>query len=257
MAVPRGIPLDFRRLETSKKHLEIDWNYPVYAPDLEEQAVEEGRTTSGRARVALPRERAIYEVRSDSRKPLLVVRECGFCKGTDDALLSRRLNNEKTLLLTKWFHCVKLPNHVLEAEHPFRNLFEGEKPPHLFLCRWDGSGVVTMDGQQTQSDLWDAMEELIGLEYEEDVGKAVKGLLRCLDAYDSIDSRETEIRQRLEATLDEDGPRSPKVRKLQAKLERLAKEREEVAEREAELLDLGLRDLPEGALVEEILKKDG
>lgn len=173
---------------------------------------------------------------------MLVVRECGFCKGTDDALLSRRLDNERTLLLTKWFHCVKLPNHVLEADHPFRNLFEGEHPPHLFVCRADGSGVVSMDGQQSQSDLWRAMEELIGLEYEESVKTSVKGLLRCLDGYDSIDSREREIRQRLEATLDEDGPDSPKVRKLQKKLEKLAAERAEIAEREVELLDLGLRE---------------
>lgn len=239
------MPIDFRRLETSKDRLEIDWNYPVYAPDLDQAPVEEGRTTTGRARAALPRERALLEIRSETRKPLLVVRECGFCKGTEEALLSRRLNNEKTLLLTKWFHCVKLPNHVLDEDHPFRNLFEQEHPPHLFLCRHDGTDPVAMDGQQTQSELWDAMLELIETEYEGDAAKAVKGLLRVLDGYDAIDARLVELQDRLETTLDEDGPRSTKAKKLKRQVDELVAEREKLAEREAELLDLGLRPLEE------------
>lgn len=239
------MPIDFRRLETSKDRLEIDWNYPVYAPDRDRAPVEEGRTTTGRARAALPRERALLEIRSETRKPLLVVRECGFCKGTEEALLSRRLNNEKTLLLTKWFHCVKLPNHVLDADHPFRNLFEQEHPPHLFLCRHDGSDPVAMDGQQTQSELWDAMLALIETNYEGDAAKAVKGLLRVLDGYDAIDARLVELQDRLETTLDEDGPRSTKAKKLKRQVDELVAEREKLAEREAELLDLGLRPLEE------------
>jgi hypothetical protein len=237
------MPIDFRRGETSKKRLEIEWNFPVFAPDLE-QTPADGRTSAGRARAALPRERALLEIRTASRRPLLVVRECGFCEGTDEALLSRRLNNEKTLLLAKWFHCVKLPNHVLDADHPFRNLFPGEHPPHLFLCRWDGSEVVAMDGQQTQSALWQTMQDLIERDHEEDAAKAVKGLLRCLDAYDSIDAREGEVRRQLEETLDEDGPRAPKLRKLQRKLDALAEERAEVEAAEAGWLDLGLLPLP-------------
>ena len=239
------MPIDFRRLETSKDRLEIDWSYPVYAPDLGQEKVEEGRTTTGRARAALPRERAMLEIRSGTRKPMLVVRECGFCKGTEEALLSRRLNNEKTLLLTKWFHCVKLPNHVLDEDHPFRNLFEGDHPPHLFLCRHDGSGAVAMDGQQTQSELWDAMLSLIEADYEGDAAKAVKGLLRVLDGYDAIDARLVELQDRLETALDEDGPRSTKAKKLKRQVDELIAEREKVAAREKELLDLGLRPLRE------------
>ncbi|MEY2981175.1 MAG: hypothetical protein ACO4CT_13885 [Planctomycetota bacterium] len=239
------MPIDFRRLETSKNRLDIDWNYPVYAPDLGQEKVEDGRTTTGRVRAALPRERALLEIRSETRMPLLVVRECGFCKGTEEALLNRRLNNEKTLLLTKWFHCVKLPNHVLDADHPFRNLFEGEHPPHLFLCRHDGSEAVAMDGQQTQSELWDAMLSLIEADYEGDAAKAVKGLLRVLDGYDAIDARLVELQDRLEATLDEDGPRSAKAKKLQRQVDELIADREKLVTREAELLDLGLKPLGE------------
>jgi hypothetical protein len=235
------MPIDFRRLETSKDRLDVDWNYPVYAPDLGQEKVEDGRTTSGRARAALPRERALLEIQSGTRKPMLVVRECGFCKGTEEALLNRRLNNEKTLLLTKWFHCVKLPNHVLDADHPFRNLFEGDHPPHLFLCRHDGSEAVAMDGQQTQSELWNAMLSLIESEYEGDAAKAVKGLLRVLDGYDAIDARLVELQDRLETTLDEDGPRSAKAKKLKRQVDELIADREKLVTREAELLDLGLK----------------
>ncbi|MBK8977738.1 MAG: hypothetical protein IPM29_17665 [Planctomycetes bacterium] len=239
--------LDLRRLRSAKERLRIDWHYPVYAPDLQESQPEDGRTSAGRASVALPRERAIYEIRADDRRPLLVVRECGHCQGTEDALLIRRLDNERTLVLSKWFRCIKLPDHVLQADHPFRNLFEGDKPPHLFLCRYDGTDVVAMDGQQKQGDLWAAMERLIGLEYEGDVGDAVRGYLRILNEYDTIDSLEDELRRQLEEELDDDGARSPKVRKLKHKLEQLGERRARAEAREAELLDLGLRPLPENA----------
>lgn len=237
------MPMDFRRQQTAKDRLALDWHFPVYAPDLAEQPADDGKTNSGRAAVALPREKALLEIKGKDHRPLLVVRECGFCKGTDDALLSRRLNNEKTLLLTKWFHCVKLPNHVLTAEHPFRNLFAAEHPPHLFLCRHDGSEVMELDGQQTQAQLWAAMEELLAREYEGDAKQAVRGILRCLNEYDTLDSLEAELRVRLEETLDKDGAKSPKVRALHRKIDAIAKDRAEVEAREHELLDLRLRPL--------------
>lgn len=242
--MPGGIMIDFRRLDSSKERLQIDWTFPVYAPDLEEK-VEAGRTTSGRAKVALPREQAIAEIRAPDRRPLLVVRECGFCKGTDDALLSRRLINEKTLIYARWFRCVKLPNHVLEQDHPFRNLFEGEHPPHLFLCRYDGSDAVSLDGQQTQAELWREMERLIELDYEGRPAKAVRDYLRLLDGYDAIDSIQQEKRRQLEEELDERGPKSSKAKRLRKQLAELESRRAELQEREAEVLDLGLRPLPE------------
>jgi hypothetical protein len=242
---PRGIPIDFRRLESSKDRLKVEWQYPVYVPEVRE--VEEGRTTTEPLRAALPRERALVEIRAEDHRPLLVLRECTHCRGTDHALLDRRLDNEKTLILTKWFRCVKLPEHVLEEDHPFRNLFDGEKPPHLFLCRHDGTDAVTLDGQQTQSQLWDALISLIEDCYVDDPEQAVKRYLRVLDAYDSIDSRESEIRRQLEETLDDDGPRAPRVRTLQRKLDKLAKERAEVAEREKHVIALELKPLPDAA----------
>ena len=243
---PGGMVIDFRRLETAKARLTIDWRFPVYAPDLAAPQ-DDGRTTSGRAAVALPREKALLELGATDHRPLLIVRECDRCAGSDDALLDRRLNAEKTLLLTRWFHCVKLPNHVLDADHPFRNLFDEEHPPHLFLCRHDGSEPVALYGQQTQSQLWSAMERLISREYEGDPRSAVRGLLRVLNEYDTIDSMERELRVRLEESLDDDGPDTPKARSLQRKLDRLAKQRAEAEAKEAKLADLRLRELPADA----------
>ena len=47
-----------------------------------------------------------------------MLRECYLCKGSDVALLSRELNNDRTILLTNWFHCVKLPANTTAADHP-------------------------------------------------------------------------------------------------------------------------------------------
>ncbi|MGE0144136.1 MAG: hypothetical protein AB7I19_08560 [Planctomycetota bacterium] len=242
-AGPMGMPMDFRRQETAKSRLTIDWNLPVYAPDLEE-VVEEGRTTTGSARRALPREQALAEIRAKDHRPLLVVRECDRCAGTDDALLDRRLNNEKTLLLTRWFHCVKLPNHVLESDHPFRRLFDEEHPPHLFLCRHDGSDAVPLYGGQTQAQLWEAMEGLIRREYAGDPAKAVRGLLRILNEYDTLDGVEQELRVRIEDMIDRHGPDAPRVLELQKKLVVLERERKQLEAREKKLAELPLKPLP-------------
>jgi hypothetical protein len=188
----------------------------------------------------LPREQAFAEVCGEDRRPLLVVRECAGCKGTDDALLSRRLKNERTILMTRWFRCVKLPNHVLEQDHSFRHLFAEESPPHLFVCRYDGSELVGMDGQQTQSELWKAMESLIHSEYEGRADRILKGLLRCLDGYDAIDSRTIEINRQLEDRIDRKGADDARVRKLQAQIEALAAEKLDIDERWNELLAKGL-----------------
>ena len=219
----------------------------MHAPDLAAKPVDDGRTTTGRVLAALPRDAALAEVRATDRRPLLIVRECDRCKGTDDALLDRRLDNEKTILMTRWFRCVKLPNTVLEDNPPYRNLFQGEHPPHLFLCRYDGSEPVALFGEQTQSQLWDAMEALVAREYQGNIRTAVKGLLRLLNDYDALDSRERELRVRLEETIDKDGDKSLKVRDLRKKIDALQREREQLKAREDKLGDLGMRPLDDEA----------
>jgi hypothetical protein len=61
------------------------------------------------------------------------VRECKVCNKTDDALLRPGAQNERTILLSRWFHCVKVPVDVLQPDHPFNALFPDTKSEHLFV----------------------------------------------------------------------------------------------------------------------------
>ena len=105
------MPMSFERRKTSKDRLKIKWDFPA---SIEMKVDKSGRTTAQVRMYALGVEEAFKRIRGDDERPLLIVRECGKCKGSDDAVLSRTLDNEKTLLLSRWFHCVKLMHHVLD-----------------------------------------------------------------------------------------------------------------------------------------------
>src|SRR5690606_30487303 len=129
---------------------------PVYKP-ITGAAKPGERTVAQEVDRALPVEMAFELVADGDRRPLLIVRECELCKGTDHAVLSRTLDNEQTVLLTHWFRCIKLPPNVLKENHPFFNLFkrekDGEKIPHLFFSDPNGANKTTLPGDQAQSDL--------------------------------------------------------------------------------------------------------
>ena len=177
----------------------------------------------------------------DDLRPLLILRECDSCKGSDAALLSRKMDNERTVLMTHWFRCVKLPNDVLTENHPFRHLFAAEHPPHVFLCDRDGTDELTFDGAQSQRDLWKAMKTVLARHYSGDPDRAVKGLRKLLNRYDFLDAQKDEYLARLDDDLVKHGPKSSKVKKLRRKLESLAADRKKVDEEREKLFDLGLK----------------
>lgn len=183
----------------------------------------DGQTSATPVLTALPREVAFAKISESNQKPLLVLRECTLCKGTDHALFSRTLNNEKTMLLAQWFYCVKLPPTVLNKNHPFRKVFEGKNPPHVFLSLHDGSELVPFDGRQTQGDLWKAMEKLIGMAYAKKPKPAIKAMLKYLSRFDMLDCREKELRDRVEKEREKSGPHSSKVKKLRKELAKIEK----------------------------------
>jgi hypothetical protein len=129
-----GIPLSFERGSTSKDRLAIDWVHPVPPKRSDTQ-------TSASGPLGLEEALTLLWDKDDGR-PLLVLRECSLCKDGDEALLQRSLNNDRTLLLTKWFRTVRLPAHVAEAGHPFHNVFGGynfkDTWPHFFLLAHPG-----------------------------------------------------------------------------------------------------------------------
>ena len=123
-------------------------------------------------------------IAGEDPRPLLVLRECLTCTGTDDALLTRQTDNEKTMLMSRWFHCVKIAPGVLDEDHAFKNLFTGDAPAHLFLARADGSSRMELDGAQSRTELWGVMSALLDLEYRDKPDKALKKLYRVLDGFD-------------------------------------------------------------------------
>lgn len=246
-----GIPLDFRRGKTAKKLLEIEWAYPVYKA-IEHEA-KDGETAASMADRALPIEMAYELVADGDRRPLLVLRECERCKGTDHALLSRSLDNEQTVLLTHWFRCVKLPTNVMDETHPFHNLFlrekEGARIPHLFFADPDGQNRTPLPGDQPQSVLWDVMFDYLDRCYVEDAKASIKELRQVLGQYDKLDIQEQDVKSRIDREIEKNGPKSPKLKKLDSDLEKVAKQREKLAKREAELRDLALKAMKEPAKV--------
>ncbi len=199
-------------------------------------------TTRSRAKAhsrALPRDEALAYVTGDDRRPLVVMRECGYCEGSDDALLSTRLDNERTLLLSNWFHLVKLPNHVLEADHPFRNLFDGEQPPHLVVMSRDGSLVRPLSGQQSQTELWSALEDVLAAAYEGEPGRSVQRIVPLLDRLDELDQEGARLNARFNEELEQKGEKSAKLRRMRQDIE---EHEQEVAETRRSLE--ALRSLP-------------
>ncbi len=235
-------PIGAKRGPTSRDLLRIEWEYPVLTTGV---TYDEEGTTAHQARRALPLEEALAVLAKDDRRPMLVLRECLACSGTEDALLSRKDDNERTLLLSQWFHCVKLPVDVLEEDHPFRNVFPGDDPPHLFVSRWDGQRQVALQGDQSRRELWGVMESLLSAEYEGKAEARVKDLLRLLDRCDLLDERSSKLQDRVDDLVESKGPGSKKLAKLLEELRDLKEERKELLSRFAQAAQLKLRPLDE------------
>ncbi|MCA8974959.1 MAG: hypothetical protein KDC98_09570 [Planctomycetes bacterium] len=210
----------------------------------------DGRTVAVQARRALPIEQAYELVTDGDRRPLLILRECEKCKGTDHALLSRSLDNEQTVLLTHWFRCVKLPPNIMERDHPLTNLFkpekEGDKIPHLFFADPDGGNKQPLPGDQSQTVLWNTMFSFLDRCYEGNAKRSLKQLRKILDQYDRVDGLEQEIKNRIDREIEKRGLKAPKLKQLDQQLEKLAKDRAKLMAEEKELRALALKALDEG-----------
>jgi hypothetical protein len=240
-----GVVLDFRRGKTAKKILEIDWVHPVWKP-VEKQA-RPGETAAVEVERALPIEQAYELVAEGDRRPLLILRECERCKGTDHALLHSTLDAEQTALLAHWFRCVKLPTNVLTKNHPFYNLFapekEGQRIPHLFFADPDGSNKRGLPGDQSQRELWETMFSYLERCYTGNARQAVKDLRAVLGQYDMLDGLEKDVKERIDREIEKNGLESPKLKKLDGELQALAKRRAEQNAKEKKLRALALKEL--------------
>jgi len=239
-----GAALPTERGRTAKKATKLDWQYPVFKREVTKRGGDADNGTVARAaNVALPYEEAILYIAGEDRRPLIILRECKQCNGTDDALLSRQEDNTRTLLMTRWFRCVKLPMEVLEDNHPFHALFEEEHPPHLFITRWDGSDPIPLRGDRSRSELWGNMQRMLESEYLGDSKKALKQLEMVLNQYDVMDQRIDRLEQSVEEEIENAGPKSRKLKKLRKDLAEAEEEMERLKKREQEVSDLKLKYL--------------
>jgi hypothetical protein len=230
--------LSFERGNTSKDRLKIDWRHPVPPATAETHTAASG---------ALPLAEALEILWENDARPLLVLRECTMCADSDQALLSRSLNNDRTMLMTKWFRVVRLPAHVVEPNHPFHNVFAGyafQSSPHFFLLASPTAKPVEFTGMQTPSSLQKSMIAVLRERYLKDPEKAVKQWLLALDQFDRFDSSLRTMQDELDAARAKDGPVSGKAKDLGKRIDEVRQQRGETLAREERLRDLGLAPMP-------------
>jgi hypothetical protein len=207
-AAPRGV--------TSRELLELRWNYPVHqvaaAPESEHGTSVEAR------REALPLEKAIEVLSGEDPRPLLVLRECKVCNKTDDALLSRTESNERTLVLARFFRCVKLPVDVVEPDHPFHALFPSNDSEHLFVALPGGVAKKPLESDTSRVELWSAMETTLAASYGFEANKVVKQVLALLDRVDEHERKLTGLETRKGQLMETPKVDVERVKKLDAEI---------------------------------------
>ena len=235
MAIP------FTRQSTSKEILDVEWDYPVASTFADERG--DGHTFASRTKVAWPAVDAFKKIAGDDPRPLLVMRECHACKGSEHALFSRRLNNEKTKLLLHWFHCVKLPADVEKKNHPFHNVFHFKHGfrPHLFICTADGQNKKVFTGRQPQSLLQRELNRVIAIAYKKKPKPAIKAMMKFLTKFDMYDLLESEILTRMDLAREASGPKSSKVKKIEKSLAKVRKQKAKAMQGAKAVCDLKLK----------------
>jgi hypothetical protein len=237
----RGFAISFERGSTSKDRLRIDWRHPV--PPTHE--------TGTYAESALPLAEALRVVWEGDERPLLVLRECSFCADSDAALLSRTMNNDRTILMSKWFRVVRLPQHVTEPRHAFHNVFAGysfKNEPHFYLLAHPWAQPVEFTGSPMQASLWKGMWSVLSERYSRDPNKAVKEWLSLLDQFDRLDSLMKSTQDELDEARAKEGPDSARAKGLEKRLADARKDHTELLAREERVRDLGLLPMPKPAV---------
>jgi hypothetical protein len=241
-SAPGGATLPTHHGKTARSLLKIDWRYPVYqVKHPGGPAKSPGGTVAKAVQSALPEREAFLYLSGEDRRPLLVLRECKTCNGTDKALLTSGEDNTRTFVMSRWFQCIKLPTDVVTDNHPFHALFDEEHPPHLFVCRWDGSEPVTLKGDQSRTELWAAMNAMIERSYVRDADVAVAEVEKIIAQYDVMDARIDQIERAIEKIAEDEGPKSKKMKALEKDLQQARRDLEDLKRREKAASDLGLK----------------
>ncbi len=209
---------------TARDLLKIQWDCVLYTPEVSRA----DGTSVAKKREALPIETAFRQIAGTDPRPLLVLRECPVCNKTDNALLQPGGEDEKTIVFSRWFHCVKLPVDVIQPDQPFNALFPTNDSEHLFVCSIDGSNRIPLESDTSRPDLWSAMGKVLAASYVKDPAATAKEILRGNDKLDSIDSRIAELERSRDALVENAGHMDKeKLKKLDKEIEAAKKELED------------------------------
>ena len=192
-------------------------------------------------RRALDPKEAFRILSGEDRRPLLVLREFSTYDDPNNEKLSRKLYTERTVLLSHWFNCVRLPHHVTDKDHPFHALFQGEDPPQLFLAGPDGSKLVPFDYKSPKANLEKEMSRVLDAYYVKNPSRVVTRLLGLLPKFDKLDWKIQDLKEKLDKAIEENGPASSRARKVRKELKRAEAERKKLEEQKKTLRDILLK----------------
>lgn len=215
-----GTPITFEHERTAKSRLTYAWESVLVMPPAAE-----GPTVAAARAKALPFADAVALLADGDPRPLLVLRESWPLGAADQVEMDRKLDNEKTILLAKWFRCVSVADSVRHADHPLHSLFTASPAPRLVLCAADGGHLTGFAGSENLSRLWAAMIDLLGRHVDGDCVAAVHEEMGILSRFDHLDSMETEFATRLDRLLESAAPSQREITQLRARLAELQRER--------------------------------
>jgi len=223
----RGPRTEVHHGPTAKRELQLQWEHPVVAST----GFARGEGTAVAEKTALTYADALRAIAGDDPRPLLVLRECSYCAGTDKALLLPGIDNERTILLARWFHLVKLPGSVVEPDHALHALFPDSSSGHMFLCQADGSGRIALESETSRPEFWASMTRVLTEAYGKDPTATTREMSKLLDRLDTLDARERELSKRRDNLLE------ASVRLDRTKLDQLSDEILEVQREAAKMLE--------------------
>jgi len=216
--------MTFSRLQTSQSRLQILWER---APD------------ESFAGVVTLADAIEFMARRSGGKPVLINRETEQRDAKVAKLYQEALASERFSLASRWFHCVKVGDEVLDEQHPLHQLFAGRNPSALVMLSPDGKKQLSFLGTTQQLVKWTPIASLLEASYKKDPTTAVKGLEKLLCTFDMIDGKQTELNAQLERAQKK--PDENKIAAIKQKLADGGQALEQAFAEEEELRKLVLR----------------
>jgi len=147
------------------------------------------------------------------------------------------MEDEKVLLASRWFHCVRVDRGVLKDSHPLNSLFAGARAPHIILFSVDGAQRSDLDGKPGARVLWGSMNKILRVDYKKSADTAMAKWVALLSRFDALDSRKSELTTQRDESAD--GHKTSEIEKKLADLEReVARAHDE----EKKIMDLEFRN---------------